>query len=67
MAQVVRVALVRSTSSVARFWCREIPQQVRDYAAEHHVDTGEALEAGMHEKAEEFVEKGGEVYVPDGA
>ena len=50
-----------------KFCSMEITQQVRDYAAEHHVGEGEALEAGMHEKAEEFVEKGGEVYVPDGA
>jgi phosphomethylpyrimidine synthase len=37
---------------------------VRDYAAAHGLGSAEALEAGMGEKAAEFRERGGEVYLP---
>ena len=41
----------------------KITQDVRDYAKNHGIDDVQrALEDGMHEKAEEFREKGGELY-----
>lgn len=40
----------------------KISQEVRDYAATHKIDAKKALEKGLQEKAEEFVEQGGEVY-----
>ena len=40
----------------------KINQDVRDYAAEHGVDEGAALEAGMAEKSKEFRAQGAEVY-----
>jgi phosphomethylpyrimidine synthase len=43
-----------------KFCSMEITQQVRQYAAEHGVDSARALEAGLEEKAREF---GGEIYV----
>jgi phosphomethylpyrimidine synthase len=43
----------------------QITQEVRDYAASHGYTKGkEALEAGMHEKADEFVSLGSEIYQP---
>ena len=41
----------------------KISQEVRDYAAKKEIDDRKALEAGMQEKAEEFKEKGSEVYL----
>jgi phosphomethylpyrimidine synthase len=43
-----------------KFCSMEITQQVRQYAAEHRLETREAIEAGMKEKSAEF---GGEIYV----
>jgi phosphomethylpyrimidine synthase len=40
----------------------KITQDVRDYAREHGLETSEALEAGMHEQAEQFHRLGGEIY-----
>jgi len=40
----------------------KITQDVRDYAANHGLKEGEALEKGMEEKAVEFVKTGAEVY-----
>jgi len=40
----------------------KITQDVRDYAAEHGVDEGAALNEGMAEKAAEFRAQGAEVY-----
>jgi phosphomethylpyrimidine synthase len=40
----------------------KIPQDVREYAAEHGFSDTQALEEGMIEKAKEFVESGGEIY-----
>ena len=41
----------------------KITQDVRDFAKSHHIsDVNEALEEGMHEKAKEFLEQGGEIY-----
>ena len=44
------------------FCSMKITQDVRDYAAEHGVDEGAALAAGMAEKSKEFREQGAEVY-----
>ncbi len=46
-----------------KFCSMKITQDIREYAAEHGLDTAEAIEAGMAEKAGEFVEKGAEIYV----
>jgi len=47
-----------------KFCSMRITQDVRDYARSKGLETVEAIEAGMKEKAEEFVEQGGEVYRP---
>ncbi len=47
-----------------QFCSMRITEDVRRYAAEHHVDEREALTAGMREKSEEFVHGGGELYRP---
>jgi len=39
-------------------------KHVRQYAAAQGISDEEALEKGMEEKSNEFVEKGAEVYVP---
>src|SRR5580765_4926925 len=44
------------------FCSMKITQDVREYAAQKEIDEQAALNMGMKEKAEEFVEKGGEVY-----
>ncbi len=41
-----------------------ITEDVRKYAAEQGVTERAALEAGMEEKARQFVEKGAELYAP---
>ncbi|WP_109302283.1 phosphomethylpyrimidine synthase ThiC [Aquimarina sp. AU474] len=46
-----------------KFCSMKISQEVRDYAAKKEIDDQKALEAGMQEKAEEFKEKGSEVYL----
>ena len=43
----------------------KITEEVRQYAAEHDLKEPEALAAGLREKAQEFVEKGGEVYLTE--
>ena len=45
------------------FCSMKITEDVRRYAEEHGVSEEAALDLGMKEKSEEFVEKGGEVYV----
>jgi phosphomethylpyrimidine synthase len=40
----------------------KITQDVRDYAAKQGVSAEQALSKGMHEKAVEFMQKGGEIY-----
>jgi len=45
-----------------KFCSMKITQDVRDYAAEHGLDTNDAVEAGMQEKAQEFRQSGAEVY-----
>ncbi|MEC4669534.1 MAG: phosphomethylpyrimidine synthase ThiC [Nitrospirota bacterium] len=44
------------------FCSMKITQDVRDYAAQKHVDEEHALEVGMKEKAEEFRKAGAEIY-----
>ncbi|MFP7723144.1 phosphomethylpyrimidine synthase ThiC [Lysobacter sp. A3-1-A15] len=44
------------------FCSMKITQDVREYAAEHGMDEGSVLEAGMAEKAAEFRQAGAEVY-----
>ena len=41
----------------------EITQQVRDYARQKKLDEDNAVEASLAEKAEEFKDKGSEIYV----
>jgi phosphomethylpyrimidine synthase len=45
------------------FCSMKITQDVRDYAAQKGLEEATALEAGMREKAEEFRQKGAELYV----
>ena len=47
-----------------KFCSMEITRQIRDYAAEKGLDDAEAVAAGLEEKAGEFRESGGEVYLP---
>jgi len=47
------------------FCSMKITQDVREYAASHGLSEGEALEAGMAEKAAEFREGGSQVYARD--
>jgi phosphomethylpyrimidine synthase len=46
-----------------KFCSMKITQEVRDYAASHHVAEADAVELGLKEKAEEFKEQGSEIYV----
>ncbi|WP_196885519.1 phosphomethylpyrimidine synthase ThiC [Aureivirga sp. CE67] len=45
------------------FCSMKITQEVRDFAAKKELDSEEALEAGMQEKAKEFADKGSELYL----
>ena len=45
------------------FCSMKITQDVRNYAKENGLDSHEAIEEGMKKKAEEFKEKGSEVYL----
>ncbi|MWC28942.1 phosphomethylpyrimidine synthase ThiC [Paenibacillus sp. MMS18-CY102] len=45
-----------------KFCSMRITQDIRDYAAEHGLETEEAIEAGMKEKAESFKTQGGTIY-----
>ncbi len=44
------------------FCSMKISDEVRQFAAENNLETEEAIEAGMREKAREFSEGGGEIY-----
>ncbi|MXS86257.1 phosphomethylpyrimidine synthase ThiC [Nitrosomonas sp. HPC101] len=44
------------------FCSMKITQDVRDYAAQQGISESEALKEGMSQKANEFIEKGGELY-----
>jgi phosphomethylpyrimidine synthase len=45
-----------------KFCSMRISQDIRDYAKENDLDTQEAIDKGMQEKAEEFVKGGSEIY-----
>ena len=45
-----------------KFCSMKITQDVREYAAAHGLETTAAIEEGLREKAEEFRERGGEIY-----
>jgi len=45
-----------------KFCSMKITQDVRDYAREHGLETRNALEAGMAEQSEQFVDQGSEIY-----
>ncbi|MBW7474500.1 phosphomethylpyrimidine synthase ThiC [Paenibacillus oenotherae] len=45
-----------------KFCSMRITQDIRDYAAEHGLETQEAIEAGMKEKAESFKAAGSSIY-----
>jgi phosphomethylpyrimidine synthase len=47
------------------FCSMKITQDVRDYAAQKGLEEATALEAGMRDKAEEFRQKGAEIYVTE--
>lgn len=47
-----------------KFCSMRISRDVQDYAKAHGLDTVEAIEAGMAEKAGEFAAAGGRVYLP---
>jgi phosphomethylpyrimidine synthase len=46
------------------FCSMRISQDVRRYAEERGLDDADALQAGMREKAAEYVEQGGRIYLP---
>jgi phosphomethylpyrimidine synthase len=48
------------------FCSMRITQDVRDYAATHGVTPLDAIDTGMQEKAQEFREAGGDIYLPAG-
>jgi phosphomethylpyrimidine synthase len=50
-----------------KFCSMRITADVRAYAEEHGLTEGVAVEIGMKEKAQEFVESGGEVYLSEEA
>lgn len=41
----------------------KITQDVRDYADKNGLNDQEAIEEGMQKKAQEFSDKGGEIYL----
>ena len=49
-----------------KFCSMRITADVRAYAEEHGLTDEVAVEIGMKEKAAEFVDRGGEVYLPAG-
>ena len=63
--------LPKESSKVAHFcsmcgphFCSmKITQDVREYAAQKGLEESEAVQAGMEEKAKEFAEKGGQIYI----
>lgn len=63
--------LPKESSKVAHFcsmcgphFCSmKITQDVREYAAQKGLEESDAVQAGMEEKAKEFAEKGGKIYV----
>ncbi|MNL88067.1 Phosphomethylpyrimidine synthase [compost metagenome] len=47
-----------------KFCSMKITQEVREFAAQKGVAEGQALTAGMQDKAAEFQRTGGQLYVP---
>ncbi|HWE88988.1 MAG TPA: phosphomethylpyrimidine synthase ThiC [Pseudonocardiaceae bacterium] len=47
-----------------KFCSMKITQDVRKYAEEHELSTVDAIDAGLKAKAAEFVDHGGQVYLP---
>ena len=45
------------------FYSMKITEDVRKFAAEHGITDAEAIEEGMQEKKNEFLEKGADLYV----
>ena len=45
------------------FCSMKITEDVRKFAAQQKIPEEDALKAGLQEKAQEFVEKGAEIYV----
>ncbi|USK50390.1 phosphomethylpyrimidine synthase ThiC [Bacillus sp. CMF12] len=45
-----------------KFCSMRISQDIRNYAKEHKLGTGEAIQKGLEEKAEEFKKAGGSIY-----
>ncbi len=50
-----------------KFCSMKITEDIRRFAAEQGMETVDAVESGMKRKAEEFREKGGELYVEEAA
>lgn len=46
-----------------KFCSMQITQDVREYALSHGITERDAIEKGLEEKAKEFVQSGGEIYV----
>ena len=44
------------------FCSMKISDEVREFAKQKGIDSEEAIEAGMKNKAKEFINKGGEIY-----
>ena len=62
--------LPQEGAKLAHFCSMKITQEVRDFAARKELEESAALEAGMREKAAEFVSTGAEIYqgtLPEGA
>lgn len=47
-----------------KFCSMQITQEVREYAAQKGLDETEALSLGMKEKSREFLNRGGDIYIP---
>ena len=48
-----------------KFCSMKITQDVRDFAAKRGLGSDKALAAGMSVKAKEFLDAGGELYIPE--
>lgn len=47
-----------------KFCSMKITQDIRDYAKKHGLSESDALNKGLQEKADEFVDSGSDIYVP---
>ncbi len=50
-----------------KFCAMRITEDVRKFAAEHGAAPEQGILVGLQEKAKEFRDKGGEIYVPETA